>query len=1090
MATKKTEIDYTPEELAEIDRIISVITEEPPVPEPPVAPVKEVPVAGIEEESFDIEHFDRDIPADLSLDEELPGPIEDLHEPAGGEPEAIEDLFETAGGEQESFEDILETGEEMPEISEPEIAAEDIELDELTDIGEEEIEDITDLITAEEEPSADEDEVFELADSDISFVDEVEPEKEAFDEFEDITDITEPAEIIPEGRGADSIAIESDEEMDIPDLDELSITEEADLPDAEEREIPDIDFGDLDKGGAPSDELAGVDEIAEVEGPGDVEAMEFQMEEEVSPAETEPLSTIDEIESFDEGGFEDIEDISDVSMEGGGPSVTEIPEVEDVGGDISDFSEEIPVEDFSHEDGEPLTIEPLDDEGFDHLITEEEPAANGGKPAVEDSSEIELSEKDLARLKKAIVLFNPAVRQAIRDTIINDRLSNDDTRKLVDMIITGKPEDNIQKFIEKKLKIKIELADETAVGRRVIATRPEYTLEGRERQKKLLKVTKIFAISAVVAFALTIVSYQYIYKPVMAKRMIHKGVELILKSGVAGSRFERRSQYDLAERIFNEVDEEYIKDYIYGYNEYARAYLQNGDYKESLGKLNRAYELDRTDVDTLNNLGYFYAKINNQYFSTLTKDLGKWYFADSKDIKTIRTPLDLSINFYRRVLLLDRKNVTALLGIGNAYFYQGQYLKAKKYYEDILRVDPDSVIGHSGLLNLYIERDAFSLVAEVHSNLRDKEMLPELPSPLLSKLAGYYLDKRKKEDSSVRIDYGVQTKKLIDQDDNTYPAVVEVLKALNDRDADYPQLHIQFARLSMAQNNLIAVKRYLDSALDLSPEYYSALHLMGEYYYKTKEPVRAYRYLKDAVDNYGSQPQFTKDDFYKETEQIGKTNAYLGNIFYYFFDKVKSREGALDEEMVENDIQKMSNYEIAQQHYIEAYNQGYSSSELFYNMGRVYYMKKNYSASLNSWLHLYDDFVKSPELMLPLGNAFYYNNNLNAAKGEYLKLISVMEYEADKIKMVDPTRVNQIKIFQSLSSAYNNLAVVYNETNDFAKRDLALWKSVEYGSKLNRQNEYARVNMARGYRKEDADRAIIDESIPYSIDIYLEDMRN
>ena len=108
----------------------------------------------------------------------------------------------------------------------------------------------------------------------------------------------------------------------------------------------------------------------------------------------------------------------------------------------------------------------------------------------------------------------------------------------------------------------------------------------------------------------------------------------------------------------------------------------------------------------------------------------------------------------------------------------------------------------------------------------------------------------------------------------------------------------------------------------------------------------------------------------------------------------------------------------------------------------------------------------------------------------YLKLISVMEYEADKLTVVDPDRVNHVKIFQSLSSAYNNLGVVYNDMNDYAKRDLALWKSVENGSKLDRQNEYARVNMARGYRKDGTERYVLDESVPYSIDIYQENMRD
>lgn len=1071
MAAKKIEITYTPEELAEIDRIIRVITEEPPAFEQPVQPqVQKKPVVEprAEEEEFDIEHYDTEIPSDLSFEDET-------DEPAA------------RGKRREEIEDI----EEFDEI-EPEQPEEAGELDELSNIENEDIEDITDIITeADESGAMAEEEVLELGDADIAFLDDAVEERRpepvidegGFDEFEDITEISEPSEE-PQRKKAESIAIDSVEDIDIPDLDEISIEDSGELPEAQEKEIPDIDFGDLDKGSGPSDEFG------EIEAPGDFEEMDLGMEE-GAPSAKEEISTLDEIDSFDDGGFEDIEDISDISIKTSEPSMRK-PEIEDIDTEISDFSDDVPARGRGHEEEDSLTIEPLDDEGFDHLITEEEPAkVRNGKRAVEsESSEIELSEKDLARLKKAIVLFNPAIRQAIRDTIINDRLSSDDTRKLVDMIITGKPEDNIQKFLEKKLKIKIDLTDETVSGRRVLASRPEYTLEGRERQKRLLKATKIFGISAILACTLTILSYQFIYKPFMAKKLIHKGVELIIQSGVDGSRFERKSRYDEAERLFKEVDEEYAKDYLYGYNEYARAYLQNQDYKESLEKLNRAYRIDRTHIDTLNNLGYFYAKINNEYFSILAKDIRQWYFAERKDLEGINTSLDLSINFYRRVLLLDRENVTALLGIGNAYFYQGQYLKAKKYYEDILRVDPDSVVGYSGLLNLYIERNAFPQVAEVHAELRDKEMLSELPSPLLSKLAGYYLDRRKKEDSSVRIDYGVRTSKLIDKDDNTYPAVIEVLKALNDRDENYPQLHIQFARLNMAQDNLIAAKRYLDKALDLAPGYYSALHLLGEYYYSTKEPVKAYKSLKSAVDNYGNQPRFTRDDFYKETEQIGKTNAYLGNIFYYFFDKVKSREGALDEEMIDNEIEKMSNYTLAQQYYVDAVNQGYSSSELHYNLGRIYYMKKSYSLALSSWLHLYDDFVKSPELMLSLGNAFYYNNNINAAKGEYLKLISVMEYEAEKITVVDPARVNQVKIFQSLSSAYNNLGVVYNDMNDYAKRDLALWKSVENGSKLNRQNEYARVNMARGYRKDGAERHILDESIPYSIDIYQEDLRN
>jgi hypothetical protein len=130
MAAKKIEITYTPEELAEIDRIIRVITEEPPAFEQPVQPqVQKKAVAPAQpEEEFDIEHYDTEIPSDLSFEDEF------------GEP--------AAKGKRK--EDI----EEIEEFEEPEFPDEERELDELSNIHDEEIEDITDIITEAEDPRA------------------------------------------------------------------------------------------------------------------------------------------------------------------------------------------------------------------------------------------------------------------------------------------------------------------------------------------------------------------------------------------------------------------------------------------------------------------------------------------------------------------------------------------------------------------------------------------------------------------------------------------------------------------------------------------------------------------------------------------------------------------------------------------------------------------------------------------------------------------------------------------------------------------------------------------------------------------------
>ena len=184
--------------------------------------------------------------------------------------------------------------------------------------------------------------------------------------------------------------------------------------------------------------------------------------------------------------------------------------------------------------------------------------------------------------------------------------------------------------------------------------------------------------------------------------------------------------------------------------------------------------------------------------------------------------------------------------------------------------------------------------------------------------------------------------------------------------------------------------------------------------YDTKEPVQAYKYLNSAIKAHRNQPDFTRDEFYYETENIGNTYALLGNIFYYFFDKIKYRFGDLEDEEIGNELDKLSNFNIARDKYEKAIREGYESSEVHYNLGRIYYMNKEYNKSLKQWLHLYEDFVEHPELMFSLGNSFYHIGNFGASKGEYLKIISVFEFEADKINVILPGDTRHIKIFQTL----------------------------------------------------------------------------
>ena len=134
--------------------------------------------------------------------------------------------------------------------------------------------------------------------------------------------------------------------------------------------------------------------------------------------------------------------------------------------------------------------------------------------------------------------------------------------------------------------------------------------------------------------------------------------------------------------------------------------------------------------------------------------------------------------------------------------------------------------------------------------------------------------------------------------------------------------------------------------------------------------------------------------------------------------------------------------------------------------------------------------MERPELMLALGNAFYHLGNYQASKGEFMKLISVYEYEADRIKVPSQSNSNHLKVFHALSTAFNNLAAIYQLRDNEAKSTICYWKSIDFAKRIGAENEFARVNIAKAFKEQKKEQEpILDEDIPYSVEIYREDMR-
>ncbi len=1084
---QENQIQYTPDELEEIERIVSILPGSPTVEKTgeiyslsdrdfekrPVAQSDDLSDASGELDS-DIDDFSSFPSSDDEFDDSVP----DL------EDDSFSDNLSLNPDSEEDLQDITSFVEEIPEslpsddsfdlgdipdvssdltfdepVSAPSIASDDSEFSDVAGFGDDD--DMPDLSGFDDdnmldgisEPSADITPVDAASKSKpttmgqlnaltknepVSVDDQEISENAVIDNS--ITDFQDDLSADVDLSGiSDGISLEAQSTDDIPDLSELSVESIGGLDEAGDSDIPDIDisgFGDDDFGDSASPDLTIDSSVS-------------------SPISDDAMQTKEVHDDL----FHDLPDIPDMDQ------------IDDVVEHASEFTDE----------GE---------------------AEFEAAPIRSSKDTLELTAEELKKVKKALLLFPPGLTDCIKDVILNDRIDAADMRRLVDMILDGRPEINIQRFLEKKLNRKIDTAamSPEAAGRRKLYGRPEYTSEGRERQKILFKHTRNIALIALITMTLGLLTYQYVVKPIWAKSLIKEGVELIrLKND------PKIPDYKKAEELFNSALEK-VPDFMYGYNEYGRAYFYKKEYESALDKLNRGYDIavkrkfsKNGDIDNLIALGYFYSRMPERFYRSIRSSLNEFYYTEDKypALEKLETKLDVAIDFYRKALNKEPKNEEALYGIGNAYYYQGQFLKAKNYYEEIIKNDDNSVVGYSGLINLFIEKDDFPETVMVFVKLRDKNILSKCPAPLLGKLANYFLSKTKSDLQNIRVDYGIQSARLIDSDDEPFPAVNYVLSALQAKDSNYPPLYLYYAKLADKMKNYKLVEKHLERAInkaeDNGEDYFGARLLLGDYYYRGKEPVKAMKQLRlaeKAIDNPAS---FELEDFYVETEPHGKVQAVMGNIFYYFFDQIRFEMGdqeSITEEEIKQDVEKMSNFLIAQKRYEKSIEMGYTSSEIFYNLGRINYLNKEYEKSLNNWLNLYEDFTASPELMYALGNVFYKLNNADSAKSQYLKLIDIYEYEADKIKSVKPENPSHIKVFQTLSSVYNNLGVVYQMENDETRSSVSYWKSIEYASRLDRESEFARVNINRSFKdRKEPIVPILDDNIPYSVPYYREAMR-
>ncbi|MBE7412866.1 MAG: hypothetical protein HS129_12550 [Leptospiraceae bacterium] len=206
----------------------------------------------------------------------------------------------------------------------------------------------------------------------------------------------------------------------------------------------------------------------------------------------------------------------------------------------------------------------------------------------ETSYEENLSDEDLASIQQEIIKYPPKLKRTVIDAFVNDRISKQNQKDLIELIKANQKPEDITSFLSPLLGYKVELFDSSgqysADGIPIIATKPIYTKEGLLRQKQLIKKS-ILGVAASLFFVFGFFSaYKHLYKPWQAGGQYELGLLEIRKANEEKDPEKRKIRFAYAEEFFSKGEKIEPNSLKY-LNLYGIHYMKAGEYERAFEKL-------------------------------------------------------------------------------------------------------------------------------------------------------------------------------------------------------------------------------------------------------------------------------------------------------------------------------------------------------------------------------------------------------------------------------------------------------------------------------------------------------------------------
>lgn len=518
------------------------------------------------------------------------------------------------------------------------------------------------------------------------------------------------------------------------------------------------------------------------------------------------------------------------------------------------------------------------------------------------------------------------------------------------------------------------------------------SVEEYEREKKTFKywflhrflpVAVMTGIAVILVFCISVLSWQFIYKPVTS--------ESLYKSGYT---YLENDQYDTAIEKFNKAGEYQRKKKWYF--RYARAFRNKKQFTAAEKMYNRLlYDFNYDKTAGL------------EYADMLSTDLRNYEKAEA----VLR----------RKVLDQHVNDKDGLLALGDVFMNWGDEDPSK--YDDAVKI-------YSRLIELYGANDTF-LARMMRYFIRTDNLAEVLPlkehfvsrlsklSPAdITELSGYLLEKRynpKPLDSETlrnRIDdVRVLLEKAV-QADGTVPEAYYNLG----------RFFIYNRKLDAAVENLTQAIQRFETAAPMTTRrtisYIDSLRLLGEQLVEQKKYLDAQNLYANALNIYRDYTAFKP---LPPNKLIGKLYADYGDIDYFISSQFDS---ALDS--YQNAVRELND-----------------TPSINYRIGYIHYRQENYQKALEAMGIAAAGVPNDKNVLYGFGNSLFKRGDYFAAQASYEQLMDLLNAQRARKGIFFPnTRPDDADFIEQYMYTANNLGATLHRlaerTGDSQKNARAL----------------------------------------------------